>query len=668
MSNKHQATLRPFIALAMQGAFVASGIAQSSSDACSFNAAYQYPVNNSCVFSGFDKPSGYVANLSPGTCGGGNYDDAFGWFTATSTTTIITYDPDNLFHNPIMHLYSGTCASLTYLACANANGNGGNETITWTTTVGVNYLVRIQRSGTNSSMDGRLCVWSPPPPPSNDDCGNAIDLPVFDACFMQTFTNVSATPSGTTPAPTCSSAPNTDVWFRFVAPASGAVRIYSETGSLTDGAMQLYTGSCGAMTLVPGGCDDDGGVDPNTLMPYLDYRCSPLTGGATYYIRFWGYNNNAGTFGLCVYGPDVFPTPIQDCSGGFTVCSSGAINNASDWRGCSADLGGSNRGCLLNNERQGTWYYFSPQTTGNLGFTLQPTNHIGQPANVDYDFAIWGPMSTITCPPAGAPIRCSYAYPPSAGTWLTGMATGNADVSEAANGAGVNGFVAPITVGAGDVGQIYIMYVDNFDQDGQSFNLTWNLSTPDQLDCTLLPIVMIDIEAFQQQDRVMVQWSAKELAANDRFLVERSPDGRTFLPIGAIPVSSSGTTRTSHEFEDPRPENGPNYYRVIAVAGDGTSTTSEVAKVHFRRHAQALMILPNPAADLIHVLTTEDVVNEVGEIRLHDGSGRMVGHRKRSTDAGPIRVPIGDLDAGYYTLLLLDGSGAPLGTGRFMKE
>lgn len=667
MRNKHHGILRTF-GTAVLGTWAALVGAQSSSDACSFNPAYQYPVNNSCVFTAFDKPSGYVPNLAPATCGGGNFDDAFAWFTATATTTVITYDPDNLFHNPIMHLYSGTCASLTYLACANANGNGGNETITWNTTVGVNYLIRIQRSGTNSSMDGRLCVWSPPPPPSNDNCANAIDLPVFDACFLQTFTNVSATPSSTSPAPTCSSAPNTDVWFRFIAPASGAVRIYSETGSLTDGAMQLYTGGCGALTLVPGGCDDDGGVDPNTLMPYLDFRCNPLTGGTTYYIRFWGYNNNTGTFGLCVYGPDVFPTPIQDCSGGFTVCSSGAINNSSDWRGCSADLGASNRGCLLNNERQGTWYYFSPQTTGNLGFTLQPTNQMGQPTNVDYDFAVWGPMSTIICPPVGAPIRCSYAYPPSAGTWQTGMATGNADVSEGASGTGVNGFVAPITVTAGEVGQIYVMFIDNFEQDGQSFNLTWSLSTPDQLDCTLLPIALEAIEAVQEHDLVMVRWTAQEVSSNHHFLVERSTDGRSFLPIGSVQPQADENPRTQHQFEDRRPENGFNYYRVTAAAGDGTTAFSEVARVHFKRNAQALMILPNPASDLIRILAAGNLANEASEIRLHDGSGRMVRHRRQPLNEAPLHFPIGDLDAGYYTVTLLDGTGAPIGTGRFMKE
>ncbi|MBP7409746.1 MAG: hypothetical protein KA941_13395, partial [Flavobacteriales bacterium] len=146
-------------------------MAQTASDACSYAGASQYTVNTSCSYQTFNKPGSFGADMNPTGCSGSNNDDAFGWFTATGTSTTITYNPDDS-HNAIIHLFSGACGSLSNLACADANGNGGNETITYATTIGTNYLVRVQRSGTNSSMDGRLCIWSVPPPPANDDpCG-----------------------------------------------------------------------------------------------------------------------------------------------------------------------------------------------------------------------------------------------------------------------------------------------------------------------------------------------------------------------------------------------------------------------------------------------------------------------------------------------------------------
>ena len=42
---------------------------------------------------------------------------------------------------------------------------------------------------------------------------------------------------------------------------------------------------------------------------------------------------------------------------------------------------------------------------GPLFFQLTPTGTGGQ----DLDFALWGPLAPVVCPPASEPIRCSYA-------------------------------------------------------------------------------------------------------------------------------------------------------------------------------------------------------------------------------------------------------------------
>lgn len=98
------------------------------------------------------------------------------------------------------------------------------------------------------------------------------------------------------------------------------------------------------------------------------------------------------------------PAPPQDCAGGITVCSALAINNnATNW-GETQDLNASNQGCL-STEHMGTWYFFSPQTAGNIGFSISPTN-----GTDDYDFAVWGPYTEAQCP-AGPPLRCSWNAP-----------------------------------------------------------------------------------------------------------------------------------------------------------------------------------------------------------------------------------------------------------------
>ncbi len=97
------------------------------------------------------------------------------------------------------------------------------------------------------------------------------------------------------------------------------------------------------------------------------------------------------------------PAAPQDCAGGATICGGQSFNNNSANTGNVVDLNLANSGCLQAGERQGTWYYFSPSAGGSIGFTIAPI------VATDYDFAVWGPMASVSCPPAGPPLRCSYA-------------------------------------------------------------------------------------------------------------------------------------------------------------------------------------------------------------------------------------------------------------------
>ncbi|MBK7297724.1 MAG: T9SS type A sorting domain-containing protein [Flavobacteriales bacterium] len=534
----------------------------------------------------------------------------------------------------------------------------------------VNFFNTCAHSGGCAPLS--ITCSSPPPPMTNDNCGGAIVLPVIENCFVQNFTNVGATASGTTPAPTCSSAPNTDIWFQFTAPASGVVRINSNSVTLNDGAMQLYSGTCGSLALVPNGCDDDSGPG---LMPDIDRRCDALTPGATYYIRYWGYNNSSGIFDLCVRGPEFFPTPAEDCAGGITVCGSQAINNSADYTGCSVDLNITNRGCLSAGERQGTWYYFSPQSLGTMAFVLQPTNSSGNPVNVDYDFAIWGPMNTIACPPATFPLRCTWAYPPNVPgypgnvAYQTGLSAGNLDLSEPDWGPAVNGFVRPIAVGAGNIGQIYVMYVDNFDITGQSFNLTWNLSTPDMLDCTVLPVELIEFNALALKDRVLVSWKTQTESNSDRYIIEHSIDAERFDPIGHVIAAGTSLETIDYEYFHEHPRTGINYYRLKQLDLDGSHTYSSVAPVEFKSDNNVLLPRPNPANSSIQIDLPVGYSDQV-VLNIFDGSGRMVRVIRVALANEPsfVNIPVGDLDAGIYSIHLFDRQENQIGSGRFMKE
>lgn len=132
-----------------------------SNDCATSGTAGQLTVGTSCSPVTFNSTNNTNYWNSATGCNAADYDDAWGWFDATSTTTTIQYTSTN---DAILHLFTGSCATnMTHLACADANSTG-TETITYTTVIGTRYLIRIQRYNSNQNMNGTICIFSPPAP------------------------------------------------------------------------------------------------------------------------------------------------------------------------------------------------------------------------------------------------------------------------------------------------------------------------------------------------------------------------------------------------------------------------------------------------------------------------------------------------------------------------
>ncbi len=165
--------------------------------------------------------------------------------------------------------------------------------------------------------------------PANDNCAGATPLTVNATCTYSNYTNVNATES-VAPVPGCANwiaGSMEDVWFSVTVPASGQIILDTQTGGITDGGMAIYSGTCGALTLIE--CDDDD--SGNGLMPYINR--TGLTPGSTIYIRVWEYGGDVtGTFGICAYSPVPTCTDgIQngtetgiDCGGTCPACGVGS--------------------------------------------------------------------------------------------------------------------------------------------------------------------------------------------------------------------------------------------------------------------------------------------------------------------------------------------------------
>jgi hypothetical protein len=247
----------------------------------------------------------------------------------------------------------------------------------------------------------------------------------------------------------------------------------------------------------------------------------------------------------------------QECFGSTQICNDISFTGNSAGFGQWQELNSSNRGCLVGNEHQSSWYYFIPTVNGTISMTIQTA--------VDYDFAIW---QGTNCANLGPPIRCSFAG--SNGT--TGLGNGATDVTEDDFG---NRWVAPLNVTAG---VFYIMVIDNFTADATPFTIDFTFSSSNLLNCnpTPLPINLLEFIGEYESGVNKLKWQTASEDNNSHFTIERSTDLIEWEFVDVIQADYSNELYKSYEYFDSRFEtNAVNYYRLIQTDFDGTKTVFE---------------------------------------------------------------------------------------------
>lgn len=251
-------------------------------------------------------------------------DNLYRWNKTTGVATLI--GPLGLNANFGQDGHFDLSDGQYYWAAYNATANQG-QLRTIDTLTGGSTLV-----GAYAGQVETLGIYSPLNPP-NDDCVNAIPISCAGTASGSTVT---ATLDG--PPTSCtggSVAP--DVWYTIVGTGSNITARLC--GSAYDTKLDIYTGSCGALTSVV--CNDD----------FCGLQSQVTWGstlGVTYYIRVHGFAGATGAFTL-----NIICQPINDnCSGAINI-------------NCGQSIAGTNVGATADaapvctgTTNPGVWYTF----------------------------------------------------------------------------------------------------------------------------------------------------------------------------------------------------------------------------------------------------------------------------------------------------------------------
>jgi hypothetical protein len=197
--------------------------------------------------------------------------------------------------------------------------------------------------------------------PANDLVCNAQPLTSGAACTNVAGTMNNATVTGGSPAG-CGGTVRYDVWYVFTAQSTNpSIRLSSVGATFNTPRIQLFTGTCGALTA--GACNTATTIETSSLN---------LVVGTIYYIRVFSTVNPIPTinanFNICIVDP---PPPANDLCANAIPLPSGTtcVNTAGDVSNASY-TGASGATACAGTDRYDIWYTFVAQVTNpNISIT-----------------------------------------------------------------------------------------------------------------------------------------------------------------------------------------------------------------------------------------------------------------------------------------------------------
>ena len=315
---------------------------EATNDNC--NTAIQLTTTTTCSNPLQASTFGATASLQTACNGTFNDDDVWFRFTATAPQHRIQLSDIvavvGTSTNMVIDVYEGSCTGLIEKSGCNINMDilDVNEL-----TSGSTYYFRVYTANANSRVLFKVCV-SNVPPPSNNDCSNAITATTTNFNCLQTTngTTVAATES----MPRCSGtgvAPVYDVWYKFT-----ATNTSYNIGVSNDHYVQLFSGSCTNLTSISCG--------------YQSINSMSLVVGQQYYIRVY-QSISPDTFALCIATPPIVPSN-DVCVNSTTLIQSN--NNTNTWTSGTTIGALRDTGTCFNPTDvnvQDVWYKFTATTT-----------------------------------------------------------------------------------------------------------------------------------------------------------------------------------------------------------------------------------------------------------------------------------------------------------------
>jgi hypothetical protein len=172
-------------------------------------------------------------------------------------------------------------------------------------------------------------------------------------------------------------------------------------------------------------------------------------------------------------------------------------------------------------------------------------------------------------------------------------------------------------------------------------------------DLVLTAVVPVELTEFKAKavnnSKIMLDWAVASALNFDKYVVERSSDGKNFTSLGEL--KSKTQQRATYTFQDDKPLVGTNYYRLKLVDTDGTSTYSKIASAAIEAHKN-WKVYPSSLSKTTPLSIELPLGIEKAQLQLFDLSGRLV---KEIGVTNQTAVDISELNSGVFVYQIVAG-------------
>ncbi len=176
-----------------------------------------------------------------------------------------------------------------------------------------------------------------------------------------------------------------------------------------------------------------------------------------------------------------------------------------------------------------------------------------------------------------------------------------------------------------------------------------------------LPVTLKNFTVAKQGNKSFITWTTSLESNIVYYQVQRSSDGKTFLPFEHVTNARNTSFEQTYTLMDSFPQKGNNYYRLKIVDADGKAKYSNICTVNFT-NISSIVIYPNPAN-----IKTELSGLEAGmRLQVIAVDGKIV--KQDIAKGNTYLLFLADLPKGLYSIRVMASNGNFISSQKLLKH